>query len=315
MIYLKFLKYYTLGAVFFVAFLLQGYAQTYQPIKSWSSEINDRIEAYLNETKLIKERKVAVFDYDGTLMGQVPFYMVDEAMIDYTYQVLAHKSDAESKGKVEMMTKMLEGSTSSDEYVDNRVRFLSGMTPELVEDIGYNTFQNKYRDKIYSGMRQLLANLEEFGLEIWIISTSPEVLCQRMIAEEFGIPKDRILGTKASIEQGLLTENLVPPRAADQGKADVIDTYIKAKPLIVGGNSRGDLEMTNRAVGLKIAVNPDNEKVYTEQENKELAGHTLYSYWKEKDAIIVYSEDEEDTTVSFESEKRGVVKNKTVQPE
>ena len=315
MTYLKYLKHYTLGTVFFVVFLFQGYAQTYQPIKSWSEEINDRIEAYLNETKLIKERKVAVFDYDGTLMGQVPFYMVDEAMIDYTYQVLANKSDAESKAKVEMMTKMLEGSTSSDEYVDNRVRFLSGMTPELVENIGYNTFQNKYRDKIYSGMRQLLANLEEFGFEIWIISTSPEVLYQKMIAEEFGIPKDRILGTKSSVEQGVFTENLVPPRAADQGKADVIDTYIKEKPLIVGGNSRGDLEMTNKAVGLKIAVNPDNEKVYSEQENKELAGHTLYSYWKEKNAIIVYSEDEEDKTVSFESERRGVVKNKTVKPE
>lgn len=315
MIMFRKIKNYALWAILFIALIPIAHAQTYQPIKSWNNEVNNQIEAFLNETKLIKERKVAVFDYDGTLMGQVPFYMVDEALIDYTYHELANNNDETSKEKVKMMTEMLKGSTSSNEYVDNRVKFLSGMTPELVEEIGYRTFQNKYRNKIYSEMRQFLANLEEFGFEIWIISTSPEVLYQKMISEEFGIPKDRILGTKSTVEYGRFTENLIPPRAADQGKADVIDTYIKAKPLIVGGNSRGDLEMTNKSVGLKIAVNPDNEKVYSESENKELAGHTLYSYWKEKEAIIVYCEDEEDKEISFESDQQGVVKNKTVKPE
>lgn len=288
-------------------------AQTYRPIINWNQEINDRIESFLEASRVIKERKVAVFDYDGTLMGQVPFYMVDEAIIDYTFNTLVKNDDQFSKDKVNLMEQMLQGSTSSDEYVENRVRFLSGFPSRLVEEMGFATYEKKYKGKIYQEMRQLVANLEEFGFEIWIISTSPEVLYQEMISREFGIPKDRILGTKAVVVDGVLTDELIPPLAADQGKADVIHTFIKAKPLFVAGNSRGDMEMTNESVGLKLVVNPDDEKVYEKEESEELQNHTLRSYWKSKDAIIVYCHDMEDGEVQFEAQKRGVVKNKTVE--
>lgn len=55
-------------------------AQTYRQIKGWSKEVNDRLEDFLNSTITMKIRKVAVFDGDGTVMGQVPHYLADEAL-------------------------------------------------------------------------------------------------------------------------------------------------------------------------------------------------------------------------------------------
>ena len=58
-------------------------AQTYREIKGWSKEINDRIETFLNTTLTMNTRKVAVFDGDGTVFGQVPHYLADEALYRY----------------------------------------------------------------------------------------------------------------------------------------------------------------------------------------------------------------------------------------
>lgn len=64
------------------------YAQTYRFIRGWSENINSRLESFLNATIVMKERKVAVFDCDGTTFGQVPYYLADEALYQYAAEVL-----------------------------------------------------------------------------------------------------------------------------------------------------------------------------------------------------------------------------------
>lgn len=88
-------------------------------------------------------------------------------------------------------------------------------------------------------MRELLANLEDYGFEIWILTASPELLCQGFAHENLGIPKDRILGVRSVIRNGLLTEEIEHPVTQDVGKADAIQTFIKTRALFVGGNSKG----------------------------------------------------------------------------
>ena len=51
-----------------------------------------------------------------------------------------------------------------------------------------------------------------------------------------------------------MSDEIIMPIPQDDGKAQVIPTYIKAVPLIVGGNSRGDMDMLNESRGLKIVV-------------------------------------------------------------
>ena len=57
--------------------------QTYRYVKTWPVEVNEKLESFLNSTLIIQERKVAVFDCDGTLFGQVPHYLADEALYQF----------------------------------------------------------------------------------------------------------------------------------------------------------------------------------------------------------------------------------------
>lgn len=271
-------------------------AQTYRTIKGWPKETNDRLESFLNSTLVMNERKVAAFDCDGTLFGQTPYYLADEALYDYAKKMYEGKKDAKSIEKMKIVDQLLHGDNVGIEYVQNRARFLSGMTADEIKKMGKDMFKEKYQTKFYPEMRELLANLKEYGFEIWVITASPELLYEQFVTEELGIPNDRILGIRTvTTVDGISTDKLVYPISQDEGKAEVIHTMIKARPLLVGGNSRGDMEMMNESAGIKLMVNPDNKKV----EGKSgglMQGYTAKQYWeKDPRALIVYCNDEPET--------------------
>ncbi len=271
-------------------------AQTYRYIKGWPKEVNDRLESFLNSTISMKDRKVAAFDCDGTLFGQVPYYLADEALYDYAKKNYEGKKDAKSVEKMKIVDQLLHGDNVGLEYVQNRARFLSGMTADEIKKLGKDMFKEKYQTKFYPEMKELLANLKEYDFEVWVITASPELLYEQFVVEELGIPNDRVLGIRTvTTVDGVSTDQLVHPVSQDGGKAEVIHTMIKARPLLVGGNSRGDMEMMNESAGIKLMVNPDNNKV----EGKSgglMAGHTAKQYWeKDPRAMIVYCNDVPET--------------------
>ena len=83
-------------------------------------------------------------------------------------------------------------------------------------------------------MKALISNLEEYGFEVWILTASPEFLYQRFVASELGIPVTHVLGVKGVVKNGVMSDEIIMPIPQDDGKAQVIPTYIKAVPLIVG---------------------------------------------------------------------------------
>lgn len=182
-------------------------SQTYEfkPIKGFQDKTNSQIEAFLESTVPMKTRKVAVFDCDGTLFGQAPYYLADEALYDYAKRTYAGKTDAKSKEKMQIVDSLLHGDNVGVDFVQNRVRFLSGMTADEVQALGNEMFHEKYQNKMYPEMKQLIANLENFGFEVWILSASPELLYQRFCAEQLGLPEDRILGVKSRVERVILS--------------------------------------------------------------------------------------------------------------
>ena len=286
-------------------------AQTYRPVKNCNAEINNKLESFLNSTIIIKERKVAVFDCDGTLLGQVPYYLADEALYNFAKTHYAGKKDDLSKHKMEIVDRLLHGNNTGIEYVKERIDFLSGMTREEVEQIGEHCFHATYQQKIYPEMRELLANLKEYGFEIWILSASPELLYQQFVHQELGIPVDRILGVKSVVRNDTVTNTLVLPVPQDEGKAQALETFIKARPLFVAGNSRGDMEMMNESVGLKLIVNPDNSKVEKGEESGAMQGKTVEEYWKKNGALIVDCKDIPEGNYKYVSGEWGIKINKS----
>lgn len=298
-------------SLLFLFLYLTVNAQTYRPVNDWADSINNRIESFLNSTLIIKERKVAVFDCDGTLFGQAPHYLADEALYSYAKTHYEGKKDKVSKEKMKIIDQLLHGNNTGMNYVKERIAFLSGMTTEEVQRMGEDCFHEKYQGKFYPQMRTLLADLQEYGFEIWVVSASPELLYQQFVHEALGIPVDRILGVRSVVRNDTVTSQLVYPVPQDEGKAEVIQTFIKAKPLFAGGNSRGDMEMMNQSIGLKLIVNPDDGKVESGAEAGDMNGYTVKSFWQKNKALIVKCNDVPEGNFKYVSDEWGVKENKS----
>lgn len=278
-------------------------AQTYRHISGWSQETNDRIEDFLNSTVTMNIRKVAVFDSDGTTFGQVPHYLADEALYRYADNELKDRKDKEAKEKLKILERMVrDGNNVGKPYVEDRIHFLAGLTPQQIEMIGYDCYVESYRNKTYPEMKQLVANLKDYGFEVYILTASPEFLYQKFVSEEYGIPVTNVVGAKCVVKDGVTTGEIIPPIPQDDGKAHTIETFIKARPLIVGGNSRGDMDMLNESAGLKIVVNPD-DKTVRGPEDGPMSGQTVKSYWEKEGALIVRCNDVRDPKVRFHTEE------------
>ena len=179
-----------------MAFCLSGlHGQEYRPVIGWNDEINYKLEAFLNGTMTVNSRKVAVFDCDGTTFGQVPYYLADEALYRYADRTLKSRNDKEAREKLAILDRMVKnGDNVGKVYVEDRVHFLAGLTPEEIETIGYDCYHEAYRGKFYPEMKQLIANLKAYGFEVWILTASPELLYQKFVAEAFGISPGQVVG-------------------------------------------------------------------------------------------------------------------------
>jgi len=302
---------FSLMVIFILLFNSTSFSQKYQNIKGWSSETNNRIKTFLDSTKQLKERKVAVFDGDGTVFGQVPHYLADEALYQYADEIYRGKTDSLSLAKMKILKEMVaDGNNVGKPYVEDRVHFLAGMKTEDVAEMGYKCYLNSYAGKFYPEMKALISNLKQYGYEVWILTASPEYLYQKFMAMEFGLSDINIVGAKSVIVNGRLTDEIVMPIPQDDGKANTIPTFIKVHPLIVGGNSRGDMDMLNQSKGLKIVVNPDDVTVRG-KEDGPMSGLTVKSYWETHGALIVNCNDVRDPKVRFHTGEWKIRENKS----
>ncbi len=287
------------------------FSQTFRKISGWPDETNQQLESFLDGTIEMEGRKVAVFDGDGTVIGQAPYYLADEALYRYADIHYNGKSDSLSVNKMGIINRMVEdGNNVGKPYIEDRVHFLSGMTPEEIMNVGYDCYVEQYNGKFYPEMKQLIANLKEYGFEVWVVTASPEFLYQKFLTMELGLPDIQILGVKSVVVDGRLTDEIILPIPQDDGKANVIPTFIKTSPLIVAGNSRGDMDMLNQSAGLKIVVNPDDETVRG-AEDGPMNGYTVKTYWEKEGALIVKCNDVPDPKVKFHTEQYKIVPNKS----
>jgi hypothetical protein len=130
------------------------------------------------------------------------------------------------------------------------------------------------------------------------------------LTEELGIPDTHILGVKAVVANGVLTDEIIMPIPQDDGKANVIPTFIKARPLIIAGNSRGDLDMLNQSCGLKIVVNPDDSTIRG-KEDGPMNGYTVKQYWEKEGAVIVKCNDVANHDIKFHTKLWHIRTNKS----
>ena len=136
------------------------FGQTYRRIAGWPDETNRRIESFLNSTLAMKERKVAVFDCDGTLIGQVPHYLSEESMYDFAVANYKDRQDKLSKEKWKICEELAAGDNVAVSYTQRCIDFFAGLTPDELSNAGWVCYQNKFAGKFYPEMKELLARVE-----------------------------------------------------------------------------------------------------------------------------------------------------------
>jgi len=246
-----------------------GPAALFEPVAGFSDRTNREIERFLEKSAQEKGRKVAVFDGDGTVIGQAPHYLADECLYRAALDHPLKKPD--------IIRRMRPLSNVSLEYVQLRVLFFEGDTVRHVEGLGDECFRKYYKDKIFAPMRDLIALLKKNGFEVWIVSASPEVMYRPFLSRELGIPATNVIGVKSVVRGGRITGTIVLPVPQDQGKKEAVETFVQEAPLFAAGNSRGDREMIESSRGMRMIINPDEHAEKGEAES--IASYARRNGW------------------------------------
>ena len=123
----------------------------------------------------MKERKVAVFRRPRrhAHFGQVPHYLSEESMYDFAVANYQDRQDKLSKEKWKICEELAAGDNVAVVLHAAVHRLLRrDSTPDELSNAGWVCYQDKFAGKFYPEMKELLANLEEYGFEIWIVTAS-----------------------------------------------------------------------------------------------------------------------------------------------
>ena len=101
--------------------------------------------------------------------------------------------------------------------------------------------QISYGVRVKADMRVLLQTFREQGARLWIVSASPQVVCE-LVGREFHIPPHNILGVQASADGQQVSRF---PWGA--GKVRVLREAGVTQPYFAFGDGEGDIEMLSLA--------------------------------------------------------------------
>ena len=227
-----------------------------------------------------EDKRIAVFDMDGTLYGELYPTYFDESLLlhrllhDESYQA----SEEDLSWAKEAEKALLAGQPEPDSPrsgAQMAAEAFSGFTVEeyraYVREFMKTPvagFENMaYGEGFYLPMVELVKYLSEHGFTVFISSGSERSLARELIEDTLGewVPSYRVIGSTYSLEasgQGdkegrkytytpedtvLLEGNLVSKNQKMNKVVTIIDE-IGVCPILVFGNSSGDLSMAEYAV-------------------------------------------------------------------
>lgn len=249
---------------------------TMASIVSYVSAVTDE----KNESYVPPEERIAVFDMDGTLYGErFPTYF-DECLLLHR---LLHDESCQASPEDSAWALEAENALRSGEPEPDSPRSSAQMAAEAFQGFTVEEyrayvrsfmtepvwgFENMtYEEGFYLPMVALVRYLSENGFTVFISSGSERSLARELIAATLGewIPPYRVIGSTFSLEasgQGeqegrkytyesddevLLEGNLIQKNQRMNKVVTIIDE-IGMAPLLVFGNSSGDISMAEYAV-------------------------------------------------------------------
>jgi len=205
--------------------------------------------------------RIAVFDNDGTLWSEKPFYNQFAFIVDRVKEMAPQHPEWREQ---QPFKAILEGDTETlaasgmEGLLQLTMASHAGMTTvefaEIVKDwiskAKHPRFNRLYTQLIYQPMLELLTYLRSNGFKTYIVSGGGIDFMRPWTEKVYGIPPEQVIGssikTKFEIREGkpvLVRQAEIDFIDDKEGKPVGINKFIGRRPILAFGNSDGDLEM------------------------------------------------------------------------
>lgn len=233
------------------------------------------------------DRRIAVFDNDGTLWSEQPMYVQLAFAFDRVKQLASeHPEWAHEQPFQAILEGDLHGAAASGErgiarlvtatHVGNTTTEFEAIVKDWIAEARHPKVHRRYSEMIYQPMLELLAFLRARAFKTFIVSGGGVEFMRPWVRDAYGVPPENVVGSRVKVKydrRGGGTPALVRLSQIDlvddgPGKPVGIHEGIGRRPIAAFGNSDGDFEMlewTTSLVGPTLGLvvhHTDAEREY-----------------------------------------------------
>jgi phosphoserine phosphatase len=222
-----------------------------------------------------QSERIAVFDDDGTLWGEQPLYVQAAFVVDRLQELAPQHADWKDrqpfKGVLEGDARAIAATGEQGlaeliaaTHTGNTTDEFAAIVTRWIQTARHPGLNRTYTELVYQPMLELLAYLHANDFKVFIISGGGVEFMRPWVERVYGVPKERVVGSRARMiyEGGgghpvLLRLAEVELLDEEAGKPAGIYQQIGQRPIAAFGNSDGDLEMlewTTTARGMRLGV-------------------------------------------------------------
>jgi phosphoglycolate phosphatase-like HAD superfamily hydrolase len=207
------------------------------------------------------DARIAVFDNDGTLWSEQPYYFQLGFMLDRVKVLAPQHPEWKAKEPFKsILAGDLSGLAKSGEkgIVELGMATHAGITTDEFETIVIDWFATAkhpktgkpYNEMTFLPMRELLDYLRANRFKTYIVSGGGVEFMRPMTKKAYGIPPEQVIGSTIVTQYDLVDDVPVLRRLSKidfiddgPGKPAGINKFIGGRPIFAAGNSDGDEEM------------------------------------------------------------------------
>lgn len=207
------------------------------------------------------DKRIAVFDNDGTLWSEQPLYFQLFFAIDRVKEIAPQHPEWKDK---EPFASILKGDTKAaleggeHALLELVMASHAGMTTEEFASIVTNWLSTArhpktdrpFTEMVYQPMLELLDYLRDNGFKTYIVSGGGIEFMRPWTQGVYGIPPEQVIGSSITTKFEIVDGNPVLKRLPEidfiddkAGKPVGINKFIGKRPIAAFGNSDGDLQM------------------------------------------------------------------------
>ncbi|MEJ5018780.1 HAD family hydrolase [Ochrobactrum vermis] len=214
-----------------------------------------------NKNYVQPDDRIAVFDNDGTLWSEQPFYIQLGFALDRVKTLAEKNPDWKEKEPFKsVLNNDFQGVAASGEkgLIELVMATHAGMTTDEFNRLVTKWFATArhpktdrlYTEMTYLPMHELLEYLRENGFKTFIVSGGGVEFMRPVTQALYGIPPEQVVGSSIETKYEVIDEVPTLTRLPKidfiddgAGKPVGINKFIGRRPIFVAGNSDGDYEM------------------------------------------------------------------------